>query len=102
MSYIYNLLQQEEKRISNLIRQYEIQLAELPKGKIRERCRGNRVYYYLAYRNGNKVVNDYIGADSNKLNAIQEQIFLRQHKENILARLRYECNLIKKAKVKIQ
>lgn len=38
------------------------ELAGLPKGSIRERKINNRSYYYLNYRDGNKIKSDYVAA----------------------------------------
>ena len=48
---------------NNLRRQTEINgiFDSLPKGHINTLYRNNKGYYYLTYRDGNKIKNDYLG-----------------------------------------
>lgn len=51
----------------------------LPKGHINTLYRNNKGYYYLTYRDGNKVKNDYLGPAGNcDLNKIFEGLKLRK------------------------
>lgn len=61
MEILKSVLKEELKRLKALGRQYSNILGKLPKGSLSRKKRGNRVYYYLAYRKEKKVVYDYIG-----------------------------------------
>lgn len=82
--------------MSLLKKSYEEQLSDLPKGTIRLRQKGDRTYYYLAYRRGKKVVTDYIGKSENDITLIKEQLEKRKHIEDMIKELNKELNLIKK------
>lgn len=60
MLIIEEILTEEYWRCVDTIQAITEQLAELPKGTIQKRTRGNREYYYLKYRDGNKVVSKYV------------------------------------------
>lgn len=64
MSILENVLEEEYSRSLRLSQAMENELASLPKGSIRERKIGEREYYYLNYREGDKVKSDYIQADA--------------------------------------
>ena len=97
MSYAKMKLEKELSCLSTLIEEYKKQLAELPKGRIRERHRGERVYYYLAYRDGKKVINDYLGTDPEQMNVLRSNIDQRDHIKAIVRRLEEEQALVCKA-----
>lgn len=64
MSVLENVLEEEYGRSLRLSQAMENELSSLPKGSIRERKIGEREYYYLNYREGDKVKSDYIQADA--------------------------------------
>ena len=96
MSLVSNMIAQEEKRMRSLKESYEEQLLTLPKGTLRIRKKGNNTYYYLAYRNGQKVATDYIGKDETDIARIKEQLEKRRHIEDMLKELTRELVLMKK------
>lgn len=79
MGIVKDILSEERQRLLSLKRRYEKQLAELPKGSISNKKRGNREYCYLAYRDGKKVCFEYIGAvDSEAARNMENQVRRRR------------------------
>lgn len=60
MLIIEEILTEEYWRCFDTIQAITQQLAELPKGTIQKRARGDREYYYLKYRDGDNVVSKYV------------------------------------------
>lgn len=67
MSVLEDILEEEYERSARLIRLMEEEIASLPKGSVRTRRIGSRDYYYLNYREGDKVRSDYI-----QISAVEE------------------------------
>lgn len=63
MSKISYILQEELDRLQRLAAQYQKEIDGLPRGSISLKKRNNRVYVYLAYRNGSRMKFDYIGRE---------------------------------------
>lgn len=75
MSIFKDILQEEQKRLNALKNKYEQALEKLPKGSLSRKIRNKKPYYYLAYRDGDKVKFKYIGKeDSEKYRILQEQL----------------------------
>ncbi len=96
MSVLSVLIAREETRNKNMIAEYTRELDALPKGSVKTKNVSGRVYYYLVYRNGNKVVSKYIGKDEDSVKVISEQIVRRKQVEEILKRLTEEKSQIEK------
>jgi len=96
MTVIEGVLQEEKER--NLWMQdiYLKEISELPKGSIVKKSKPSGDYYYLKYRNGNKVVSDYLGKDIEKVNQIERAIGKRKHLEGVIKRLKLEYKQISK------
>lgn len=62
MSVLEEVLEEEYGRSMRLSRRIEAEIATLPKGSVRAREIRGREYYYLNYREGDKVKSDYIPA----------------------------------------
>ena len=60
MSVLEEVLEEEYQRSKRLSQALEAELAELPRGSVRERKINNRIYYYLQYREGKQVKSDYV------------------------------------------
>lgn len=97
MNYLSATLKRETKRMSVLREVYEGQLETLPKGSLRVRERGDKKYFYLAYRKSGKVVSDYLGNDEAALATLKEQIERRRCIENLLKSIKNELRLMNKA-----
>jgi len=57
MSVIIGILKEEKDRLDAQLLKYENKLLSLPKASIKKRKR----YLYYVYRQGRKVINEYIG-----------------------------------------
>ncbi len=90
MSMLASVFAKEELRNMNMIRQYTKELEQLPKGSIRAKKVKGNVYYYLNFRDGEKVVSKYIGKDEQKINDLRKQIERRIQIEKILKELKAE------------
>ena len=63
MSIFEEVLEEEYDRSMRLSGHIEEELASLPKGSVRARNIKGHEYYYLTYRDGDKVRSNYIPAD---------------------------------------
>jgi hypothetical protein len=96
MSVIEGVLREERERNIMMQNQYLQEISALPKGSIVRKSRRSGDYYYLAYRVGSKVVNDYLGKDAGKVQEIQQSIDKRKHLERVVKNLKCELKLISK------
>ncbi len=96
MSVLSVLITKEETRNKNMIAEYTRELGTLPKGSVKPKKVNGNTYYYLVFRNGNKIVSKYIGKDEESLAVIREQILRRKQVEEILKKLIEEKNQIEK------
>ena len=90
---INSVIKNEAIRNEQMIKEYEKQMEELPKGSLI--CR-KKEYYYLKYRRDGKVCDEYIGKDPGVVAHIKEQLELRKHYEKMLLALRQEQKVIAK------
>lgn len=84
---------------NNLLRQKEIEksIEFLPKGHINILYRNNKGYYYLTYREGQKVKNDYLGPEGKTdLNKTMNRLQKRKVIEEELIELKKEEKKLKK------
>ena len=96
MSMLKNAILREEARNANMIAEYTNELLTLPKGKIVPKTINSKIYYYLYYRDGKKVVSKYIGKDYEYVETIHEKLVRRSQIEEILKKLKKEQSQIKK------
>lgn len=96
MSIISTLLIKEKNRNESMIIEYTRELDALPKGTIKEKKVKDRVYYYLLFREGDKVVTRYLGKNEESLILIKEQLARRKQLERMLQKLKEEKIQIKK------
>lgn len=78
-----------------MLDEYERRLVTLPKGTLTETKSGNKVYYYLKYRNGKRVVSQYIPSDD--LAKVAGAISERRHIEKMVKSLKEELRFANKA-----
>ena len=88
---INSVVQTEARRNEEMIRQYEALIDVLPKGSLI--CR-KKEYYYLKYREGDKIRDEYIGKDPNIISDIQDKLSLRRHYAQMLSALKQEQKVI--------
>ena len=85
MAMVFDILEEEKKRLMELKEKYERQISMLPKGSISRKKRWNREYIYLAYREADKIKFDYIGpVASDVAKKLSEKIEKRRELENKL------------------
>lgn len=96
MGYMISIIADEAKRIKALRQSYEDQLALLPKGTLQTRRRGKNEYYYLSFRDGEKVITEYIGKDEKTINELKQSLEKRKHIEGIVQQLNRELNIAKR------
>ena len=101
MSVLSVLITKEENRNRNMIAEYTRELETLPKGSVKAKTINGNVYYYLVFRNGNKIVSKYIGKDEESIAIIREQILRRKQVEEIIKRLMEEKKQIEKLEAEL-
>ena len=85
MNMILNTILQEKTRIEYMLTKYQAEYDSLPKGSISEKRVKQRIYYYLKYRDGKKVVSQYI--PKFEIESVREQINKRKHIESMIKSL---------------
>ena len=93
---IYSILENERKRNEYMLKRYEEELSLLPKGKITPKITKVNTYYYLKYRDGQKVCAKYIGMNKEDVSLISEQLERRKVVEAIIKELKSEQAKIKR------
>ncbi|MCR5508472.1 MAG: hypothetical protein K6F34_07285 [Lachnospiraceae bacterium] len=94
MGVLANTVSRESKRIEFMIKRYGELKAALPKGTIVPKKIGNQTYYYLKYRDGDRVVSDYIHKDD--LEDLTGKIEHRKHIELMIKSLKDELATAKR------
>lgn len=85
MAMVFDILEEERKRLISLKEKYKRQLSGLPKGSLSRKKRWNREYVYLAYRESGKIKFDYIGpVDSEAVKELSDKIDQRKELEDKL------------------
>ena len=90
MSLLVRTVQKEKQRIDRMLEAYLKQLDGLPKGTVAEKKSGKNIYYYLKYRDGGKVVSEYLGKDDEKVGRMRDLLDKRRHVEGMIKHLREE------------
>ena len=96
MQLIYTVLQEERKRNEYMLERYQKELSQLPKGKLTPKITKANTYYYLKFRDGNKVCAKYIGINEDDIQVVIEQLERRKVVEEIIKELKSEQAKIKK------
>ena len=91
MNLIINTVLQEKRRIDYMLRKYQDSLARLPKGTLSEKTVNGSTYYYLKYRDGKKVISQYIRKQD--VDTLRQQIEKRRHIETMIRSLQEEQEL---------
>ena len=81
-------------RIEYMLAKYKEEHGRLPKGSIFEKAAGERVYYYLTYRDGKKVVSQYVS--KSQIDKIRQQLEKRKHIEAMIKSLQEELAIANK------
>ena len=93
---VYGMLQEEKQRNLEMQKSYEKEIEALSKGSIMIKNVAGNKYYYLKYRQGNKIRNDYIGKDEGAVEEIRKEIEKRKHFQSLLKQLKLEYKQISK------
>lgn len=98
---VKSILQEELRRVKSLQKQYEEKIAQCPPGYLLERRRQGIKYYYLSYRDGDQIKQDYLGRlSTDEVKHYKEQMKLkkqlRQHLKETKQNIRYLEKLLKK------
>ena len=94
MNMILTTIVQEKERIEYMLTKYQEEHDRLPKGSISEKKAGDKTYYYLKYRDGKKVVSQYIS--KSQIDEIRAQIEKRKHIEAMIKSLQEELAIANK------
>ena len=98
MSVIFHVLKEEFERLQETESGYSNAIAKMPRGTPRIQQRRNKNYLYLEYRNGDCVMNDYVGPqDSDKAKDILEKIAQRKRYEKLLKETKTALKDVRKA-----
>lgn len=88
MNLILHTVMQEKRRIEYMLQRYQSELDGLPKGTISEKTVGGKVYYYLKYRDGQKVVSQYVSRK--EIEPVRALVEKRRHIEAMVKSLNEE------------
>ena len=91
---IYSMLEEEKKRNLDMQEAHKREIDTLRKGSITTKTVSGKNYYYLKHRQGNKVMNDYIGKDESAVETIRLEIEKRKYLQGVLKRLKAEYRQI--------
>ena len=94
MNMLTKTIMKEKERIDFMLSEYNGMLASLPKGSISKRESNGRTYFYLKYRDGSRVVTEYV--KKKDLDALMEQLDRRKHIETLLKSLKDEQAMAEK------
>jgi hypothetical protein len=94
MGLLTTTVLKETKRIEYMIDRYEDIRAALPKGTVCKKRIGRKDYYYLKYRDGDRIVSDYIHKED--LENLTELVAHRKHVELMIRSLKDELKTAKK------
>jgi len=93
------MLQEEKQRNLEMQEAYRQEIMSLPKGSIVVKNISGNDYYYLKYRQNNKIKTDYLGKDEKTVERVRLEIEKRKHLQGVLKRLRLEykqiCKVVK-------
>ncbi|MBN1761037.1 MAG: hypothetical protein JW863_22100 [Chitinispirillaceae bacterium] len=85
MGVIFHVMKEEYDRLLETESAYAKAIAEMPRGTPRIQQRRNKNYLYLEYRDGDRVVHDYIGPqESDKAKEVLEKVAQRRRYEKLL------------------
>lgn len=91
MNLIISTVLQEKRRIDYMLEKYQEILAGLPRGTLSEKSVNENTYYYLKYRDGKKVISQYIRKQD--VDTLRQQIEKRRHIETMIKSLLEEQEL---------
>lgn len=96
MTIATQIIEQELERNGRMVKEYESELLKLPKGKLTIKKINAHSYYYLKYRDGDKIVTKYVGNENYDLSDLKEKLDKRKHIEEMLKQLKAERKELEK------
>ena len=98
MSIVNGILREELDRLERLQAKYSSMLEALPKGALRKKKIGQKIYFYLVSRKGDQVVTEYLcQGDSPKAKSFEEQDAKRRDIKSKFKSVKADIVEIKKA-----
>jgi hypothetical protein len=98
MSVIFHVLKEEFERLVETEASYTKAIAAMPRGTPRIRQMRKKNYLYLEYRDGDKIIHDYIGPqESEKTKNMLEKIAQRRRYEKLLKETKSALKDVRKA-----
>ena len=88
LNLILHTVTQEKQRIEYMLLKYQNELSSLPRGTISEKTVGEKTYYYLKYRDGKKVVSQYVS--KKEIENVRALVEKRRHIETMVKFLQEE------------
>ncbi len=85
MAVVHHILEEERRRLEQLVEFYEAQHGVLPRGSISVKKRRDREYCYLAFRDGSKVRFKYLGVPDS--DAVAEMMVAIRKRKDVEAEL---------------
>jgi hypothetical protein len=101
MTIATQIIEKELERNERMIREYENELLKLPKGKLTIKKINSHSYYYLKYRQVEKVITKYVGKNNCDLSELNNQLDRRNHIEEMLKQLKIERKELEKLRGRI-
>jgi len=96
---VYGVLKEEKQRNLEMQKIHSEELALLRKGSISQKRVGTKTYYYLKYRQGERVISEYIGSDPQVVKSIKLELERRKRLQAVMKRLKEEhkqiCKVVK-------
>lgn len=95
MQILRNILSESKDYYLNAKKKIEKLLNLLPKGSIKKRKISGKLYYYLQYRSGKKIIQKYIGRD--KPEEIIKKLRERKSLQSELKKVHESLKIIKRS-----
>lgn len=95
LNLIITTILQEKERIDRMLKKYQEELEKLPKGTLSEKKAGQSTYFYLKYRDGKKVISQYI--PKKDVDDVRKQVEKRRHIETMIRSLQEESAIAEQA-----
>lgn len=97
MRVLKGILKEEAARLKEAQGSYERAIAELPKGSVQYKRIKERSYAYRAYRQGDRVVYDYLGRlEPEEVKKIERKIKVRRSYEQKLREVRENLSKVRR------
>ena len=98
MAVIFHVLKEVFERLQETESGYAKAIADMPRGTPRVQQRRNKKYLYLEYRDGDRVIHEYVGPEeSDKAKEVLEQIEQRRRYEKLLKETKSALKEVRKA-----